>query len=95
MDSMLVFFKKDGWLVGMSKAILNIHQGLGMDHTLNFTYIALIPKKFNSQCVTEFRLINLYNVIYKLIFKVIVNRLKFFMDAIILPPQSAFPYYEA
>lgn len=61
-----------------------------MDPNLNSTYIALIPKICNLFYVTEFRPISLCNVIYKLVSKVLVNRLKPYMDLIISSPQSAF-----
>lgn len=61
-----------------------------MPHFLNLTNIALIPKLKNPTCVTEFRPISLCNVTYKLISKVLANRLKKIMPYIISPVQSAF-----
>jgi hypothetical protein len=57
---------------------------------LNMTHVALIPKVKQPTSVTEFRPISLCNVIYKLIFKVLANRLKIFLPHIIAPTQSAF-----
>jgi hypothetical protein len=56
-----------------------------MDERVNVTHMALIPKKQNLEHVTEFRPISLCNVIYKVISKVMVNRLKRILPAIISP----------
>lgn len=41
-------------------------------------------------CVKDFRPISLYNISYKIVAKAITNRLKFTLDSIIDPHQSAF-----
>ena len=58
--------------------------------SLNSTFIALIPKVENPKRVVEFRLISLCNVVYKLIAKVVVNRLKKILTHVIDDSQSAF-----
>ena len=57
---------------------------------MNDTYICLIPKVKSPQKVTEFRPISLCNVMYRLISKILANRLKRVLDAVIDELQSAF-----
>lgn len=57
---------------------------------LNHTYITLIPKINFPNEVHHFRPINLCNVVYKIISKIMVNRLKPFMDSLVTPFQNAF-----
>ena len=47
-----------------------------MNHSLNYIYIALIPKVKNHLFVSEFRPISLFNVLYKIISKVLATKLK-------------------
>jgi hypothetical protein len=61
-----------------------------LDKSINATNIALVPKVSSPECVTEFRPISLCNVLYKLISKVLANRLKEVLPAIISSNQSAF-----
>ena len=57
-----------------------------IDHTL----IALIPKASNPERINQFRPISLYNVIYKIIAKVMVDRMRPILEKIIQPTQVAF-----
>ena len=56
----------------------------------NDTHIVLVPKSKNPKRVTEYRPINLCNVVYKLASKTLVNRLKRLLPSIISDIQSAF-----
>ena len=52
--------------------------------------MVLIPKVKNPVNISECRPISLYNVVYKVIAKVVANRLNYVIDKIISPNQSAF-----
>lgn len=59
-------------------------------HQLNQTHIALIPKVKNPTKAAQFRPIALCNFSYKILSKVLVNRLKHLMPVLISKTQSAF-----
>ncbi|KAL5563737.1 hypothetical protein UlMin_033484 [Ulmus minor] len=58
--------------------------------SINETIITLIPKIKNPTQITEFWPISLCNVLYKIISKMLANRLRKVMDNIISEEQSAF-----
>ena len=86
------FFQKFWSTVGgvVTKTILDF-LNLGITPTkFNETHIVLVPKTESPKRVTEYRPINLCNVIYKLASKTLANKLKKILPSIISDTQSAF-----
>lgn len=87
-----IFFKQYWHIVGEDVYNL-VHQAFEtctFNSVIAETLIALIPKVDCPQNFKEFRPISLYNTIYKLITKVLVNRLRPYLDEIVGPYQSSF-----
>eukprot|EP00253_Pinus_taeda_P008500 PITA_08500 len=59
-------------------------------NAINSTFIALIPKSDNPSSFDDFRPISLCNVLYKIISKIIANRIKPILSRHISPHQFAF-----
>ena len=62
----------------------------GVIKALNATFISLIPKGEGTDSWGKFRTISLCNVIYKIITKLIANRLNPLLPSLISPDQSGF-----
>ncbi|KAL0434332.1 UNVERIFIED_CONTAM: putative ribonuclease H protein [Sesamum latifolium] len=86
------FTKKQWNIIGysVSACVLNILNTCSLNQLLNYTHIVLIPKCSNPENMTQFRPISLCNVIYKLVSKVLANRVKPLLDSLISTSQSAF-----
>lgn len=75
---------------GVVTTVLEMLNSRPSFHTINQTFITLIPKKSIPRLVSNYRSISLCNVLYKIIAKVIANRLKSILPHLIVPAQSAF-----
>ena len=73
-----LFYQKIWYVVGdnVVLAVLDFLNNGNMLSEINHTNIVLIPKVKNPEKMSDFRLISLCNVIYKIISKVLGNRLK-------------------
>jgi tripartite-type tricarboxylate transporter receptor subunit TctC len=58
--------------------------------SINATFLALIPKKFGAVDLKDFRPISLVSGVYKIVAKVLANRLRRVVENIISNPQNAF-----
>ena len=69
----------------VTDTVLDFLQSGNMEHDVNYTHIVLISKVKKLEKMANFRLISLCNVIYKIISKVLANRLKLILPQIISP----------
>ncbi|KAJ9562241.1 hypothetical protein OSB04_007401 [Centaurea solstitialis] len=86
------FFKAAWELVGVdvSVAIHNFFYRGHIAKEINHTLICLLPKSPNASSVSDFRPISCCSTLYKCISKVVVNRMKPFLDRLVGKSQSAF-----
>lgn len=64
----------------VTKAVKDFFRTGKLLKKMNNTYIVLIPKSLDPNCVMDFRPISLCNSIYKIISKVSVNRIKLLLS---------------
>ncbi|KAG7578526.1 Reverse transcriptase domain [Arabidopsis thaliana x Arabidopsis arenosa] len=86
-------FFKSAWPVienDFTVAIQSFFQKGFLPKGINTTILALIPKKDDAQVMKDYRPISCCNVLYKVISKILANRLKELLPEIILSNQTAF-----
>ena len=66
------------------------YQHCKFEKSLNATFIALIPKKNDASNIRDFRPISLVGSLYKILAKVLANRLKVVLDQLISESQNSF-----
>ena len=93
LDGIPAFFYQEYWDIvkhDIYNTVLAFFHSGSLLKTINQTFITLIPKTSFPNNVNQFRPISLYNVIYKVISKILVNRLKLLMNDLITPYQNGF-----
>ena len=87
-----LFFQKNWELVkeNVLKTVMLVLEGKGMPDHLNDTHIVLIPKTDHPELASQFRPIGLCNVVYKIITKTLVNRIKPILPSLISNTQGSF-----
>lgn len=84
-----IFFQKYWSCLGekLTTACFRILYSSGDMGDINDTLLIMVPKVKDPLSVSDFRPISLYMVLYKIISKMIVNRLKNFLPEIISPSK--------
>ncbi|XP_042940888.1 uncharacterized protein LOC122275743 isoform X2 [Carya illinoinensis] len=92
-DGFSMSFFQECWDVvkeDIMKVFQELHEAGKFEKSLNTTFIALIPKKVGANEVSAYRPISLVSGVYKIISKVLANRLSEVVGKIISKPQNAF-----
>jgi hypothetical protein len=91
LDGFTALFYKKYWS-SIRKDVLacvgNFFQNRHLLNEPNHTYITLVPKQSGSHTIHHFRPISLCNITYKIISKILANRLKIVLPKIISPFQE-------
>lgn len=66
------------------------HKTTKLPKSITASFIALIPKNLNPQCLNEYRSICLAGFLYKILSKILANRLKKVLPSVISHSQSGF-----
>ena len=86
-------FIKDLWDImkdDVMRFLVEFHRNGRLAKGINNTFIALIPKVDSPQRLSDFHSISLVGSLYKILSKVLANRLRLVMDSVISDSQSAF-----
>lgn len=92
MATLLNFFELHGIMLGetLHALLRNFFRNGKLLKDMNTTAIALIPKTSEACCLSDYRPISCCNLVYKLISKIIANRLKPILSECVSPNQAAF-----
>jgi len=92
-DGITFGFIKDFWDVmrdDVMRFLVEFHRNGRLTKGINSTFIALIPKVESPQRLNDFRPISLVGSMYKILAKVLANRLRSVIGSVISETQSAF-----
>lgn len=92
-DGMNFGFFKDFWgdlQQDIMRFMVEFHRNGKLSRGINYTFIALIPKVDHPQKLNDYRPISLVGSIYKVLAKVLANRLRQVIGSVVASEQSAF-----
>lgn len=93
LNGMMGQFYKHYWVITKKEvvaAIQNFFISGKLQKQIHHTHIVLIPKIPNPSTLRHYHPISLNNIVYKIISKILANRLKTFLPRIISPLQTTF-----
>lgn len=87
-----IFYQKCWGIIGQDvvRFVKNFFINKHIPNKLNHTNLVLIPKKMHNEYPSDYRPIALCNVLYKVLAKILTNRIKPILHGLISPNQSAF-----
>ena len=92
-DGFSIAFSQSCWSILKSDimdVLHSFHEQAVFERSLNVSFLALIPKKSDAMEVKDFHPIRLVGGMYKIISKVLANRLRRVAHSLILDSQNAF-----
>ena len=92
-DGFSVAFWQNAWAFAKEEIMemfKEFHEHNSFVRSLNNTFLVLIPKKSGAEDLSDFRPISLLGGLYKLLAKVLVNRLKKVIGKVVSIAQNAF-----
>ena len=92
-NGFLVLFYKKYWAIAgesVIRVVTSFFQAGRMPTEVNSSFIVLIPKSQSPTSFNHYRLISLCNVVYKIITKLLVSRLRKILHKHISPTQATF-----
>ena len=93
LDGFTVAFRQNCWQFVKEKVMemfKEFHEQNSFLKSLNTTFLVLIPKKGGVEDLGDFRPISLLGGLYKLMAKVLANRLKKVIGKVVSPDQNVF-----
>jgi len=93
LDGVNLGFIKSFWDIvklDVLRFLSEFHRNGRLAKGINNTFIALIPKVDSPQRLNDFRPISLVGSMYKILAKVLANRLRYVIDSVVSDTQSAF-----